>query len=413
MAVMSLERWLEETHETFNFRGTELTAIDNALRDYHQTRSNESLRKLRVAFNAWTSKQGLNWEQSSRNGKGAFTKLNRQITEAQRDTPSAATLAFQKHISEARQDALKRIFLGKRLVMKTSAKAWTVQKVASVAQDSLKVAKVSLPSASIAPSASSVPEPVKKIVYEAVKQVFDADQVEEVVAFLGINFMNQLVTSVAPFVGHIKSGGKALVEWAKTARSQYRLSDARDHQRGLLKGDPREACAGLIEILERDRNEHATKASMATAELGARTVASFLDGGAATGSAIGLASSISNLMHQVYLLGREYRDLKAANALLAQATSLDRRLFTANPLLGAYYIWFGETSDLVAILADDLGTQDWMDEVEFINSHHIARLKELSLIVMNDARFEIENMPYPPAGLVDRMARDAKKALTA
>lgn len=77
--------WMTQTAVVGRIRSQELKTVDDALRIYNRTQTDQNLKALRTAFDAWMRKPD-GGSQSSRNRKGAVDKLDSQLN------PRAATV---------------------------------------------------------------------------------------------------------------------------------------------------------------------------------------------------------------------------------------------------------------------------------------------------------------------------------
>jgi hypothetical protein len=399
MAIMLFEQWYELTHETFNFRGSELTAIDEALKKFHAASASASARatakaSLKTALDKWIKKNGANWRSESRNEKGGFSKLLGQMEDL--EGPTARDVEFQKYIADARRGAMKRIFAGRKLSVKRSTVAMALGSVGTALEDTRSaVSKLNGGGSSVTSSAA------ERIVQELLKGLFHTDIISEITGELTKGFMGHMIAAVTPFVGHIKSGGEAIAYTALAARSAYRESEVRDHAVGALDGDPRSAVEAILELQGRSTSENGRKAAISGTEFVARSGAALLDGGIGTGAAIGAASAMAKLINNIYVIGRDYTEKRKANVLLESDEPLTARLFKVNPVLGAYFITYGETSDLANILSGDLKSRDWQELVEWLAKTHIEPLKARARQLIFDSRFEIDGLTVRGTGFID------------
>jgi hypothetical protein len=67
-------------------------------------------------------------------------------------------------------------------------------------------------------------------------------------------------------------------------------------------------------------------------------------------------------------------------------------VFDKYPLLGCYYVVCVDTSDVVNFMLNDMGAENWMDDVEKLTAK-MQPILRVSRKLIADARFEIEHMP--------------------
>ena len=83
--VMQHETWMKLTAVTGRIRSSELKSIDAALKQYHKTKSDADLKKLKLALHHWKMYKGFDgtagkpaWRTSERNRKQAVETLDMQ-----------------------------------------------------------------------------------------------------------------------------------------------------------------------------------------------------------------------------------------------------------------------------------------------------------------------------------------------
>src|SRR4051812_8622054 len=87
MPIPSHDTWIKQTKcGVFKPRSKELCAIDNAILDYHRSRSQYgydwAARELRIRLEAWKKAKGTNWKINDRNKNGMLTKLDQDLPAA-------------------------------------------------------------------------------------------------------------------------------------------------------------------------------------------------------------------------------------------------------------------------------------------------------------------------------------------
>jgi hypothetical protein len=101
-----------------------------------------------------------------------------------------------------------------------------------------------------------------------------------------------------------------------------------------------------------------------TAAASTKIAGLFADMGTATTAAIGTASALSKLIQELYILGRDYTEMKAGNKRLIDPGTLDMTVFKDCPILGCYIISCSDTSMVANFFVADMGLPGWMDKVE-------------------------------------------------
>ena len=102
--------------------------------------------------------------------------------------------------------------------------------------------------------------------------------------------------------------------------------------------------------------------------------------------------SIAKLTFQVYIIGRDFQEKGQANDIMSGAEPVTYTVFDKYPLLGCYYVVCVDTSDVVNFMLDDMGSENWMDDVEKL-TRKMQPIVEISRKIIADSRLEIEHMP--------------------
>jgi hypothetical protein len=233
-----------------------------------------------------------------------------------------------------------------------------------------------------------------------------------------------LSDTVMPIVSNITSGVKLVVAWGTVALSKYR-----EYETGKLGcvisrgGDMEAAFKALQVLLDRKVTSDTIQASIQTADFATRTAMSFVDFGAVSGAAVGVVSSLSKLVHKLYLMGREYSETHDARILLSSPANLDDTLFEVYPLLGCYMLLCSDLSELLAMSRAEsiqggvpFGADGWMDDVEYLKKHHVDPVLTRATEFVHASLFKMPNMPlhalYQPGGL-DKLQQKISKGMLA
>ena len=100
---------------------------------------------------------------------------------------------------------------------------------------------------------------------------------------------------------------------------------------GVLPGDPQAAAEAVVVIIKRFLAANTADAVRNTAAASTKIAGLFADMGTATTAAIGTASALSKLIQELYILGRDYTEMKAGNKRLLDPGSLDMTIFKPAP----------------------------------------------------------------------------------
>ena len=167
--------------------------------------------------------------------------------------------------------------------------------------------------------------------------------------------------------------------------------DVHDCRSAVREGDPDKAVIAIERVLSRDITRRATQGTMAGFEAIARGASTALGGPAAETIAAGVMS-IAKLTFQVYIIGRDFQEKGQANDIMSGAEPVTYTVFDKYPLLGCYYVVCVDTSDVVNFMLDDMGSENWMDDVEKL-TRKMQPIVQTSRTLIADSRFEIEHMP--------------------
>jgi len=304
----------------------------------------------------------------------------------------AARLVLVEH----RRKAFETAFKGTHLAKKSS----TIQDDAkSVYDESREFAEAIFEAANISapplPSSDAISAVLKIIgIEEDEKSDFEAVFSEELqnLAATTVTGILGIASLMTPYIG-LATGCKDMVaEWVKTAIAGHRsIKLRRSIPTDILPGDPQLAANAVRELISRDAANHgrlatiytvkfAVDVSVTTGALGA-DIASPVTGAAAAGA---------KLANTLFLMGRDYYEMKSANNLLTSGTLPEpAKLFGAYPLLGAYLIAGANDSDLLFFFIEDMGAPGWMDKVEKQKSQTLEPLQREARSAIEASRFDL------------------------
>ncbi len=212
---------------------------------------------------------------------------------------------------------------------------------------------------------------------------------------LGQPIVTDLGTSLVPLVSEFNSGAKAFSNWVKTAGDLRRQRKAMRNAE-IIRGvsDARAAAKAVVGLIQRERNQHATEASIRTAQFTATVASDFavVDGGQTGRSITAAIAAGARLAHRVYLFGRDYSEASQANRII-EANAVDRELLATCPLLGAYIVANCDTSYLCGLLAGPNGrSQMSVDAMEQIIREHIWPLQKEARRYIRESDFIVQGM---------------------
>ncbi|MFO0814738.1 MAG: hypothetical protein U0796_16085 [Gemmatales bacterium] len=428
--VMQYETWMQLTEVRFKIRSKQLRCVDKALKTYHQSKSDQNLKKLKLALHQWKMYKGYDgaaampaWKTSERNKQKAIEILDGQLfnvpdLKASSVLADLAELPFygleiwaedqaKLAIKQAREEALVSLFKDRKMVMRKGGLLSTAyfmkKKIDKANAEAGKAA-----SAASAAVTGPIREQAMKLVRELIQDIlseFPLDVIQEALKMLNDlipNFIGEIAGAVAPYLSVATSGAKAIKNTAVAIKKEYDWVKAGEHLDAFGKGDPFAAAEAIRRMIERDRNQAGRLAGIYGVDATVKAAAIIADAaayGAPTVSAVvtplqGLATAMAVLSLQIFLVGRDYYEKHKANKILSNANEIEisPKLFEAHPLTGCYFVACTNTSDIINFLAEDIGALGWKLDVENMVKKHIHPMQTTAREYIVDARFEIEGL---------------------
>lgn len=403
--MISYDQWMRDTYSLTSPRSDFLKALDAAIKGGNRD-------AIKTALDRWRfeqSKQGKDWRKSVRNDKGAVTQLYRDVNTLDRrrlTTEEREALAF---IAREQSMALQRQFAGRQLTFKATTligmargagTAWQRFKTgADAAKDGawsgrlLKngvenfgqtgAAAASSASAKVSGSFATIQQKVRQFCAELCPGI-DADHV---FGALNLGGVAEFAAGVAPFVGAISSGGKALAGWAGCAKSAYTRYKVTESRYAFAPGDPAAALDAVITLIDREIGSNLAKARVHTLAFTGKMLGAFGDGGVVTGPAVGLLELLAQIFQTVVEYVVEYKECAAGNEML-RLGALNLDLFKVCPVLGCYFLVMQDHSTIINFAVGDYGTPHWTFDVERMVA--VARVAlEKAQQCLATARYEI------------------------
>jgi hypothetical protein len=378
--LVTYDQWMQRTNlGVFSARSASLKNVDAALKNYDLFPNSGNLRSLRRAFELWKGEKA-DWRKSDRNQKGAVTDLDVMLKGPERD------LSPMDYLLQEQRRRIDYLFRGRKLVTRKSKLVLPGVSAVSNLENIRRGATV-----------LGAPNPA---FMDAVRTLFrgffgpgagDVSVEVDVANYLGQHVLGDLVKNMAPYAGILTSGANAIYQFAKLGQAAARWVEVRDCRSAVRAGDPGKAVAAIERVLSRDITRRATQGTMAGFEAIARGVATGVGGPAAETVAAGVMS-IAKLTFQVYVIGRDFQEKKQANDVMNGAEPVTYTVFDKYPLLGCNYVVCVDTSDVVNFMLDDMGADNWMDDVEKL-TRKLQPIVATSRKLIDDGRFEIEHMP--------------------
>lgn len=229
---------------------------------------------------------------------------------------------------------------------------------------------------------------------EGEREDFDMMMAEEL-AVLTTKGLLGIASLYTPYISTVFAGKEMVKEWINVATEGHKAySLKRSIKCDILPGDPQAAGKAVKQLIARNRNNSARLATINTVKFTvdvAGAAGGFGAGGAIAGPVTGAAAAGAQLANSLYLLGRDYHEMKAANALLKASTLPSAEtLFGTYPLLGCYLIAGADDSDLLFFFMGEMGQAGWMDKVEQQKKRTLGPLQDEARKYISESRFELD-----------------------
>lgn len=440
MPIPTYEAWMEDTAlGLMKPRSSALKAVDESIRNYWaapQGDRNRHAAEIRRNFQAWLKLKGGDVFNSERNHSLALSALQRAIDELQlRDGISPEEREAHRWYEQQRRERMARIFEGRTLRLRW--RCWEARRDTEEAVRELKhhqanheaeaarqhaqqrvdnrnayrpnlALDVVNPIGNLAFAARGVANGAGSQGHQAGEQMlvdmFGGDVsspfVQEHLTLSGFD-VKELVSSVIPLVSYVAGGVRTLIAIGKYARAWQQQADTLTHGGQIdWGGDMASAFSALEVMLERKRSSAGELALIQGSEFAVRTALLAADMTGVSGSVVGMVGAFAKLAHRLMLLGRDYRESKAANRLLADPANLDGGMFEANPLLGCYMLVCSDTSEVIQVVRNALhgrgivfGAEGWQDDVEKMKREHVDPVLSRAASFIYGAAYEIPDMP--------------------
>ncbi len=223
-------------------------------------------------------------------------------------------------------------------------------------------------------------------------ELFDVVDLPDVIGELGLDFIQDFISSALPIVQQIKSGSKAVNSWRKAAQDLHKAVRTKKHKPFVLPGDARDAVTALRSLLRQSSAEHATRATIETAQFAVSTAGLFADLGGATGPATSAVAACAKMCQKIVLFSMEYNQMKKINHILKTTSgdALSSDLFETSPLLGCYYLANNTTSNVLNVICKDILQDDWMLDAERNIKKHLNPLIKDSQTFINRSRYVLQ-----------------------
>jgi hypothetical protein len=372
MSIPKYEQWMKDTYSLTAKRSPLLLALDEAIK-----KPGAKDADVKAALDRWIEDQidaGKDWRKSVRNSKGAVTSLYRYLNDnrklAEQELEAMAYIARQQKAALAKQFSGKKVKLkweGKDLLAGGSrGKLATAKSLAMASHGAYSTAKSTLENVQKigdkAAAAKDVADINGKIVEFCGKLCKHVD-VNEVLSMLGLGNVQSFAADLAPLVGLLSSGGKALAGWAKVAEAAWRQQGIAGARYAVAPGDPEAAFDAILVLLTREVKSKTGRAGTATVAFTGKALGAVLDAGAVTGPLMAVLETLAGIFQDIVECARDCHERNTANDLL-NLGALNLELFNMCPLLGCYYLVVQDHSTIINIAVGEYGGPNFVFDAE-------------------------------------------------
>jgi hypothetical protein len=409
---------MKDTHSLTSPRSEFVKKLDEAVK----TKNKET---IKTALDRWRfeqSKQGKDWRKSVRNEKGAVTRLYRAVNDLDKRNLTEEELEALKFIARSQAMALQKQFLGRELRFKSSTlvgmasgagSKWQKFKTgassvasggksgqtaykgvsnavqgAELLQQGGKAAVSGAAKGAMSDSFATI----RQKVTEFCRELCPGLDPSQVFSALHLGSVESFASDLAPFVGVISSGGKAIIGWIGVAKKVYDAIKLEDSRYAFAPGDPEAAFNAVVTLLDREIASESARAGVKTAAFTGKALGVFADAGAITGPTIGLMELLAEIFQGIVEYVRDYKECVAANDLL-RVGALNLDLFSVSPILGCYFLVIQDHSTIINFAVGEYGTPNWTFDAEKLVGK-IQPALEKARTYIRVSRLEIPGMAH-------------------
>ena len=388
--LITYDQWMKETHSMIKSRSESLKKIDNAIKARN---ANDTLK----ALTAWIdeqNKKGQDWHRSVRNEKtkiverlakevGYMATSTKPMSMAQELADAQAKMHLRGQIRRASQE----MFQGRRVVLsniflqaihdrrmkgnqKLAASGGKLGKASALGQDAQAIG-------SNVNSVRSIATKLQQGIESIVEGIPQAQKSELIEAALGSGAAD-FALECAPLVGTITSGVKTIKSIFDAASNVWDASTMESRKGDVRPGDAAAALTAIIAIIDNEIVRHSKEAAIHGSAFAAK--AAILGAGVPGEAIIGAVEGLLMLLHNLYELTKQYKQMNAANEAI-QAGRIDVTIFNTCPILGCYYVVVQGDFTIMNFDVANMGKQNWMQEVVRLkNALEPVKKKALSFI---------------------------------
>ncbi len=361
--------WMERTAVTARRRSAELKALDEELKRYGQFGGGQARWSVEQRLEAWKKSKGAGdaWRNSMRNKNRAFDDLTNALKGVQQTAEQREAIQLVK---QHQKDFIKALFGGRKVSL--SSKAMTAYQAASSAHTLSDLGSgMNLTRGASSRLVQGAETAALELVRNTLGDVWDLPELAEVVLDVLGKTVADLVKSITPAVGFVKSASQTAyygVQTVSRAKDTYTLSGS---EVGVAPGDPARAFKAVQALAKRELKKSGARFGVSASETAAKGAGLFADAGTGTTAAVGTAASIARLLITLNALRVDCLEMRAANKILKDVDRIDNTLFHKNPLLGCYFIVCADTSTLINFMFEDVGRPGFQYEVERAVKKHL------------------------------------------
>jgi hypothetical protein len=403
MPIPAYADWIKKTTLGITKpRSSALKLVDTTLKKYGDFKDVGSTVALDDAWRKWKQTKA-GWQNSERNVGGILVELDKGITERLKQlnlfkgkevTPEDR--AIIKYMDDERKKMVRTLFEGHKVRLKGSQ---AVRDAKTALADLKKKgdAFIHAVDGAPAPATGAAGSAAKAAIEKMLSDTFDGASAGVINSILMPIFGADLIASMVPVVGHLKSGGAMIAAWGSAIKTKYDQHRNLSHKIfiGSAGSDAAKAFEKLDHLLRGEVNSAIISAGVKTASFTAKSLLVLADGGAVSGPAVGAAEALASITQKIAEIAMEYKETKRANAILSHPEQLDWRVFDAYPLLGAYMLSCATLSDIMNMSLVEFGGQAWQDDVEHMKKEHIDPVRVKCRMLIDKSLFEVEGMtPY-------------------
>jgi hypothetical protein len=263
----------------------------------------------------------------------------------------------------------------------------------SAAVSAAKSAPASAAKAAVAPEAMSA---VNQLFGSEIQDVAGlATWVAKETGAVALQPIAQHVADMIPFVSLISGGAKVLAQWGSVVWDAYKEVKVYTHRKGVASGAPEAALAAMRDLLRRETNFAAVKASITSAGFAVNVGLHAAKGvGSVFSPIVGAAQASAQATRAIAYFAMQVREAIIMHKALKNPNELGFETLHRAPLLGCYLLIGASDSELIAMLWDEFGQAGWMDEVTRL-------LKDLKPL-MDQAADLIQTSPFKLTGVPTR-----------